>query len=135
MIKTSREKIYSFWNTIHVFYIVVKVLGYVSFSIDGKVENGKIKTTFWDILILFFASCIFAAVIYLNVANNLTLISTKSFVIDSGNRLVNLTVIINVLLALWVNAYKRREIWSIFKEIYEVDKAVRTFVKTCIYSR
>lgn len=127
MIKTSPIKVYSFWDTIRVFYYVVKGFGYVSFSIDGRIEKGKIKSTFLDILMVLSGCSFFAVIIYLNITNDLTLISTKSFLIDKGNRSVTLFTIINVFLSSIINGLRRHEIWRSFKKLSNFDHEVSEF--------
>lgn len=124
MIKPSPSKVYSFWDTIWVLYLMVKSFGYISFSIDGKIQNGKIKTTLRDILILLFGASFVQVVIYLNFTHDLTLIKTNSFIIDSGNRITTLFIISNVLLSSLMNTLRRRQIWNIFAKISNFDKEV-----------
>jgi hypothetical protein len=102
----------------------VKSFGYISFSIDGRIEKGKIKTTIFDILMVVWSFSYFAAIIYLNINNDLTLISTKNVLIDMGNRGVTLFTILNVFLSSIINTLRRHKIWGCFIQISNFDSEV-----------
>lgn len=125
-------KVYSVWDTVHIFYYVVKFFGYICFSIDGKIEKGRIKSSVLDILMITFSNVCMLYVIYLNLTYDLSLISTKSFIIDNGTYLVTLFSITNVFMSSVINTIRRFEIWSVFKTFNNFDievNARQRFVK------
>lgn len=124
MIKAAPLKVYTIWDSIQVFYYVTKSLGYAVFSIDGKIQNGKIRSTFWDLLIVFFLYVSVGSIIYFNYTMDLSVVSTNSFIIDMGNRLVTLFMVSNVLSSSLINGLRRHEIWSVFKKLSDFDKEV-----------
>lgn len=103
---------------------MVKLFGYITFSIDGKIQNGKIHSTIWDIFVMLCGSAFISVIIYVNFTIDLTLIKTKSFIIDQGNRLTTLFIISNVLVSSIINGLRRYEIWNVFKNISDFDKKV-----------
>lgn len=44
-------KIYSVWDSMGILYYVLKGFGYISFTIEGKIENGKIRSTVSDVIL------------------------------------------------------------------------------------
>jgi hypothetical protein len=121
---TTPSKVYSIWDTVKIIAFALKIVGF-SVSIDGKIEKGKIKFTFSDVFILLTGNIFFCFVIYINFANDLSLISTKSFLIDKGSQLVSMFMITNVLLSTIINTFRRRKIWGIFLKMHEFDVEVR----------
>lgn len=133
VIKTTM-RIYSVWDIVRVFYRLVKFLGYISFSIDGKIENGKIKSTAFDILLMTGCNIFMLYIIYINSVHDLTLIKTKSFIIDKGTRLVTLFMLTNVFISSFINSVRRFEIWSVFKTFYDFDKEVKDQLLVTFFS-
>lgn len=117
-------KVYTIWSSTKVFYYISKSFGNAPFSIVGKIENGKIRTTPRDFLVMTIRFSLLSFLIYLNVINDFSLIKTNSFIIDKANHLANILLVFNVLFAGSINAFKRKQIWSIFKQFYEFDKQV-----------
>lgn len=124
MIKSAPSKVYTIWDTIQIFYYVVKSFCYITFSVDGKIENGKIKSTVFDVVTVFGANIALTFIIYINFEYDLSLISTKSFIIDMGNRGVTLFMIMNVFVSSMINSLRRHEIWSFFTQLHEFDGEV-----------
>lgn len=118
-------KIYSVWDSVRIFYLVVKFCGYISFSIDGRIENGRIRSRIFDILLTTFANSSMVYIVFINYTNDVSLMTTKSFIIDKGTRLVSLSSITNVFISSIINTLRRHEIWSIFKGFHDFDKQVR----------
>lgn len=121
---SSPPKVYSLWDTTKAIYLLVKITGYISFSISGKIENGKIKTTILDFVFLASFCSFYSSIIYINFVNDLSLVSTKSLLIDKGSHFVTLFMISNVLLSAITNNNKRHKIWGLFIKMDEFDKGV-----------
>lgn len=119
-----KSRIYSCWDTVRIFYIVLKVSGFIAYSIDGRIENGKIKTRVMDIAMLSLCLFTYLAVFYINFKFDLTLISTKSPTIDIGNRLIHYYIIINVFLTTFIHFIWKYPVWEIFQSFSEFDKDV-----------
>lgn len=126
-------KTYSIWDSIKVFYYVVKFFGYVSFSIDGKIENGKIRSTVRDAAIVTFRLLVLAFIIYLNFKDDIVLIKTKSLIIDLANRLATMFLITNVLFSAMTKIWKRKKIWSIYKHLHDFDGQVMAITCSWVY--
>lgn len=123
MIKFNvQSKVYTVWDSIRLIYVVLKLTGYVTFTIDGKIENGKIKSTVFDSIVSISLNLFLCFVIFINVTNDFSLISTKSFLIDKGSHVVTIFLTLNVLVTSILNIKRRREIWGIFVKMHEFDK-------------
>lgn len=122
--EVNKSKIYSCWDTIRIFYILSKVSGFIAYSIDGRIENGKIKTRLMDIVMLNSFLFIYFVVFYLNYRYDLTLISTQSPTIDIGNRLIHNYIIINAFLTTFLQFIWKDSVWEIFQSFSEFDKDV-----------
>lgn len=119
-----KSKIYNSWDTVWIFYIVLKISGFISYSFDGRIENAKIKLRLRDAMLLCFSMSVYFAVFYINSSFDLTLISTKSPTIDIGNRLIHFYIIINVFLTSFIHFVWRYQVWEIFQKFSEFDKDV-----------
>ncbi|KAG5669291.1 hypothetical protein PVAND_017181 [Polypedilum vanderplanki] len=111
----------SIWDLVGKFQIAMKVFGFANFTIDGKIEDGKIKTTFVDIIIAFATNSLIFYLIYLNYNSNLSLISTNSKVIDIGSRVVLLFEITNVFATSIIMFVRRHQLWGIFSRCHRLD--------------
>lgn len=120
-------KEYTLWDTVQMFYYMVKFFGYISFSIDGKIEKGRIKSTICDVAIVTTGSLILTYIIYVNFTNDLTLILTESFIIDKGTRFITMLMIVNIFVTAIINTARRRKIWKVFRQFHEFDKEVVYF--------
>lgn len=116
-----RMKTYTFWDTLHVLYRFIKAWGYISFSIDGKIEKGRIKSTVWDVLFVAAYNLLLCYIIYVNVVYDLTLISTKTFLIDKATRLISIAMVSNVILSGFINTARRYKIWKIHRTFHDFD--------------
>jgi hypothetical protein len=116
----------SLWDSVRTFYIGMKFFGYAYYSIDGKIEDGKVKSTFLDTIIAIFVTTTLLCLIYLNYAYNLSLIATKSRIIDMGSRGVLLFEITNVLITQISMYIRRNDIWGIFKRLYKLDNELHS---------
>ena len=120
-------RIYSLWDTVKLLSTVCRITGFLTFSIDGKIENGKIKLSYLDIFILTVLNIFYGFVIYINYTNDLALISNNSVFIDMGSRLVRHFIVFNVILSSLINTWRKKDIWGIFKKMSKFDKEVRKF--------
>lgn len=105
---------------------MLKVCGCAGYSIDGKIENGKIKSTVFDVWTIVIGGVLMIYSIFVNFTDNLTLISTNSFIIDGGTRMVTILSIMNLFASGIINSLRRFSIWEIFKHMHEFDKQVRS---------
>lgn len=123
--KRAFENPYTIWDIVKRFHILWKLFGFAHFSVDGKIENGKIKLEFFDILSAIISNSIILYIVYLNYDQNLTIISTTSGVINLGSRLVLIYEIGNVFIAAIIMMMKRHDVWSIFYRCHKLDEELR----------
>lgn len=116
----------SIWDIVRRFHFAWKIFGFANFSVDGKIENGKIKFQFWDILTASVVNSLLLYIIYLNWMEDLSLLTTRSRVINMGSRLVLLYQIINVFIASVTMMMRRKEVWGIFRRCHKLDEELRT---------
>lgn len=117
----SSQKSYNIWNSVWPFHVVMKFCGYACFSIVGDIRDGKIQSKFSDIFTLITSLLITSALIYLNYAYNLSLISTSSRVINIGSRFVLLFGISNVFFSSLLMFTRRHKVWSIYTRCHKFD--------------
>jgi hypothetical protein len=111
----------SLWSIVSKFHIAMKIFGFANFTVDGKIENGRIKTTPTDVAVAIVTNSLVFYLIYLNYDSNLSLISTKSRVIDIGSRVVLLFEITNVLATSVIMFTRRHQLWGIFSRCHRLD--------------
>lgn len=117
----SKSKKYSAWDTSRIYFLVLKFSGFIAYSIDGKIENGRIKIKIVDLLIMMLALCIYSFTFYINTQYDLTLIQTKSPTIDVGNRLIHNFIILNVFATVFLNFIMKYSIWGILRSFSKFD--------------
>lgn len=117
-------KVYSVWDSIKLLYYILKSIGYISFTVSGKIENGQIKTTVFDHASRTASIIVMVIMIYMNCINNFTLIKTGTLVIDITNYLANLFLVYNVLFSIVFIHLRRYQIWNIFKQFHKFDEEV-----------
>lgn len=123
-------KTYSVWDSVKIFYNVLRLFGHTSFSIEGKIEKGKIRATVFDNVSMIFWCLFISFIIYTNFKNDYSLIKTNSFIIDKANHMATLFLISNVLFSNLTNMSRRKQIWNIFKVFYEFDQQVIVHLMT-----
>ena len=121
-------KVYSIWNPLRIFHHVFKMYGQASFCIDGNIENGKIRVTKFDRVLVTFRLLVMCFLVYLNVVKDYSLIKTNSFIIDKTNHLAKVFLVTNVFLSSLNFNLRRNQIWGIFNQLYTFDKQVRILI-------
>lgn len=117
---------YTIWDTVKRFHIGWKFFGFAHFSVNGKIDNGKIKLEVFDILSAIISNSIVLYIVYLNYNQDLTIISTTSRVINLGSRLVLIYEIGNVFIAAVIMMLKRHDVWGIFYRCHRLDEEMKT---------
>jgi hypothetical protein len=125
----TTKKYYNCWDSTRIYYLVLKICGFIAYSVEGKIENGRIKIKLADIFIMLTALTTYTFILYINFGNDLTLIQTKSPTIDVGNRLIYNFTIINIFLTVIVNFIMRHSIWGIVRNFSKFDKDVSVCVQ------
>ena len=120
------EDPYTIWDTVKRFHIGWKFFGFAHFSVDGKIENGKIKLEIFDIFAAIISNSIVLYIVYLNYSQDLTIISTTSGVINLGSRMVLIYEIGNVFIAAVIMMLKRYDVWGIFYRCHKLDEELKT---------
>lgn len=119
------ENSHTIWDTVKQFQLGWKLFGFANFSIDGTIEKGKIKINFFDILLSILSNSLTLYVMYLNKQNDLTLIFTKSRVINMGSRVVLFFCIINVFISSMTMMTRRKDVWGIFDRCHKLDEELK----------
>ena len=119
-------KVYSIWNPLRIFYYIFKIFGQASFTIDGKIENGKIRVTVFDGIGGTVRLLIGCWLVHWNIFNDFSFNITNSFIIDLTNYLVTVFLMMNALSSSISNNLRRNQIWSIFNQLHDFDKQVTT---------
>ncbi|XP_070504866.1 putative gustatory receptor 28b [Chironomus tepperi] len=120
------ENPYTIWDIVKRFHVGWKIFGFAHFSVDGKIENGKIKLELFDFLSAVISNSIVLYIVYLNYDRDLTIISTTSRVINMGSRLVLIYEIGNVFIAAVIMMLKRHDVWGIFYRCHKLDEELKT---------
>lgn len=115
------------WSVIKVFYWILKPFGLAPFSIDGKIENGKIKTSRFDFCHFSLVLSVQVWVLYINFYENYSLSRTNSFLIDKGAYCIEIFNAFNVIFGSCLYAVNRRKFWAIFISFHSFDQEVRSF--------
>lgn len=113
------------WSTVKQFHTGWKLFGFANFSVEGKIENGEIKLKLSDIITSIVCNSIVLYVIYLNYDQDLTLLITKSRVINMGSRLVLLFGIVNVFASSMTLMLRRNDAWGIFCQCHRLDEELK----------
>lgn len=121
-LKKMKQK--TVWDIVYPLYVLVKLFGYATFSVDGDIRDGKIKIKFIDKIYLTLSISFQLCILYLNVTTDLSLIHINSFLIDKGTRFVTILCAINILFSAILNIAFRDRFWQIFRGFYAFDQEV-----------
>lgn len=112
------------WTLVKPYYWVLKFFGLGVFSIDGDINNGRIKTRFYDVLSTCIALVFQTYVLYINITFDLSLSRTSSFLIDKGAHLIEIFNACNVIAGSLLFGFHRKRIWGILRKCHEFDVEV-----------
>lgn len=112
------------WDIIKPYYRILKFFGLAVFSVKGKVVDGNIQSRPIEVLHFFFVLSIQIYVLYINIALDLSLSRTNSFLIDKGAHGIEIFNGINVVLGSCLYVFYRKRIWRIFRKCHEFDEEV-----------
>lgn len=118
------KKTKNIFNAIYPVYVLNKMMGFLCFSIDGDISEGKITHYFWDRIFILWNLIVSAWILYFNATENLSLVHTNSFVIDKGSRLMPLISAISVVVARYINMVLSGRMWSMVSSLHSFDKEV-----------
>lgn len=112
------------WDIVKPFYWILRTFGLATFSIDGEIANGKIKSGIWDGFHLLAVFAVQFYIFYINVTMDLSLSRTQTVLIDTGAHIIEIFNGFNVLLGTCYYTFYRKKVWGVFRKCYEFDKEV-----------
>lgn len=112
------------WTLLRPVYWILKFLGLAAFSIDGEFSNGRIRTTFWDII--WMSMCLLGLFnsLYVKTIDDIALSHTDSFLIDKGAYLVGIFNSFNVICGVVIFVLRKQDIWKLFRKLHKIDVEV-----------
>lgn len=119
-----KDSNFTVWNLVKPFYWILKFFGLGVFTIDGDIEDGKIKTSIWDIFQMILVLSVQFYILHINIKFDMSLSRTSSILIDRGAHFIEIFNSLNVLLSICLYALFRKRIWRIFRKCYEFDVEV-----------
>lgn len=117
---------HTIWTLLKPVYFVLKISGLAAFSIEGDIQNGRIKTTKFDIFRISSVLLALMFLLYIKTNEDLTLSHTDSFLIDKGAYLVGVFNNFNVICGVLLYIVRKKMAWKIFRKLHEVDLEVKT---------
>lgn len=111
------------------FYWILKPFGLVPFSVVGEIEEGKIKTNFFDCVHFMLVLSVQLWVLWVNIWENYSLSRTNTFLIDKGAYFIEIFNACNVIFGSCLYVFHRRNFWNIFMKFHNFDKEVKQ--RTC----
>lgn len=111
----------SIYEAVKPFYYLAKFTGFACFTIKGKVTDGKIKSTVFDIFILL----AFMIIPNLSIVNSLYIIKLSGGVLIGWHFIIYFCNFASSLVVLH-SFNKKSDLWNILKNIYSFDTEIQS---------
>lgn len=112
------------YDVVHNPFAISRIFGFAPISIVGDMADGIIRVKYFDVIRNLFQIVLCASVIYMNLSINLTLLETSSVLINLSSRGAAVGMSMNIFLAVVVFALQSGNLWSIIRNLNEVDQEV-----------
>lgn len=112
------------FEVVFPFYCVLKAFGYIPFSFKGPIQDGNMVTTIPDVVYFAF-SLVFHIVMFFILLQKDFISFMGSEVMEGGSKSAVVLSALTIIVSVFYQFLKRKNIQKFLKEIHEIDQEVR----------